>query len=229
MRIISKFHDFYDSLADGSDSNIWAREQSTILIDKNDLFFKQYGYGNPFPVEVAQVSLGKSWRSTEFIQFEMMILIFCGRIIPLWRCQDKISYSIDELRPFLGEQGCNLKELERWSFYSPFRIADKLFAGEVSPEVGNFNMTYKCPIILLRQYKGENRDLKFVMELNPCLKDLEFQRKINIVDTFQEVERYVFNDLVEMDSVTSTGNDKVIAASKGFGHKYAIRKEPRSN
>jgi hypothetical protein len=228
MRIISKFHDFYDSLADGSDSNIWTRRQSTIFIDKNDLFFKRYGFGNPFPVEAAQLNIGKSWLSRDFIQFEIMLLIFCGQLIPLWRCKDKTGYSIDGLRPFLAEQGYNPEDFGRWSFFSPFRIADKLFAGEVSPEVGTFNLKYKCPIILLRQYKGEDRNLRYVMEFNPCLKDLEFQRHINIVDTFQSLERFIFNELVNIDSVTSTGNDKVIAASKGFGHKYAFRKEPEN-
>jgi hypothetical protein len=100
MRIISKFHDFYDSLADGSDSNIWTRKQSTIYIDENDIFFKHYGYDNPFPVGMSEVNIGKFWSSQDYIKLEVMILIFCGRIIPLWRSKDKISYSIDNLRPF---------------------------------------------------------------------------------------------------------------------------------
>jgi len=227
MRIISKFHDFYDSLTDGADANIWTREQSTVFIDKNDLFFKRYGYGNPFPVGTRQLRDIMTRPEKETPELEAMILIFCGKIIPLWHCQNTFGYSLEALNPILAEQGLDEKKLAR-SYFSPLRTVKALFNGEVPPEVAGFNLKYKCPIILLREYRGDNRDLNFVMELNPCLKDLDFQRTMNIVETFQELERFIFNDLVETDNVTSTGDDKVIAACKGFGHKYAFRKEPEN-
>lgn len=227
MRIISKFHDFYDSLMNGSDSNVWIREQATIFIDKNDLFFKRYEFNNSCPVGTEEANVGKFLHPGEGIPVETMILIFCGQIIPRWRCKDATGYFLDELKHFLSEQGVKTEAPTYWCF-SPFRRANKLFAGEVPPEFATFNLKYKCPIILLRQYQGNNRDLRYVMELNPCLKDLEFMRIMNTVETFQELERFIFNDLVETDNVTSTGNDKVIAACKGFGHKYAFRKEPEN-
>lgn len=41
MRIISKFHDYYDVLNDGSDTDhIWKRETTSFLPDLNDPFYK---------------------------------------------------------------------------------------------------------------------------------------------------------------------------------------------
>ncbi len=228
MRIISKFHDFYDSLSNGSDSQIWTRQQSIIFIDENDTFFKRFGRTNPFPVEIAEAKIGHFWKSKEFIQFELMILIFCGKPIPLWQCQNTISYNLEMLRPFVAKCGFDLEKSKKWSWMNPFGIADKLQAGEIPRDVEKLNLEYKCPIILLREYKGENRNLMYVMEMNPCLRDLDFHLHSNLVDTFQELERFIFNELTNTDNVTATGNDKVIATSKGFGHKYAFRKEPHS-
>ncbi len=40
MRIISRFHDYYDGLNDGADTDhVWKRETSCFLVDRDDPFF----------------------------------------------------------------------------------------------------------------------------------------------------------------------------------------------
>lgn len=224
MRIISGFHDFYDSLMDGSDSNIWSRNQESVFIDQSDLLFKR----TRLPFGLFNTNVGDYIKPEKIIPVETMILIFCERLIPLWRCSNKIGYTFEGLKNLLASQRVDLEKTIRWGWFSLQMTAD-LFGGKISPDLATLNMKYKCPIILLRQYDGKNHNIRYVLELNPCLKDLEFQRIGNIVDTFQALERFIFNELLEVNHLTSTGNDKVIAACKGFGDKYAFRKEPQKN
>ena len=227
MRIISSFHDFYDSLMDGSDPNVWKRDQTTVFIDHNDLFFKRYTYKNRLPFGIFNATVGDWSHPERRIPVETMVLIFCGRTIPLWQCTSKIGYGIEGLKNLLASHG--VIEKAAWIllviFFSNYR---KMFNEGVSQELAALNLKYKCPVILLREFSGKERYISYVMELNPCLKNLDFQRIASITDTFQTLEHFIFNELVEVDHVTSTGNDKIIAAAKGFGHKYAFRKESQN-
>ena len=58
MRIISKFHDYYDVLNDGSDTDhVWKRETSSFLPDLNDPFYKTDNWENDLPHLLAEVSV----------------------------------------------------------------------------------------------------------------------------------------------------------------------------
>ncbi len=52
MRIISKFHDYYDVFGNASDtSHIWKREMSSFLPDMNDPFFQDTNWKYAMPIK----------------------------------------------------------------------------------------------------------------------------------------------------------------------------------
>ena len=64
--------------------------------------------------------------------------------------------------------------------------------------------------------------------INPKLSEIDFYKLMPPEQAYQMIEMYLFNTLmVETIKPVPVGNDKVIAASKGFTSKYSFRKEPR--
>lgn len=64
--------------------------------------------------------------------------------------------------------------------------------------------------------------------VNPKLSEIDFPKLMPPEQAYQMIEMYLFNTMmVETTKPVPVGNDKVIAASKGFTSKYSFRKEPR--
>ena len=92
MRIISRFHDYYDVLNDGSDANlIWKRETSSFLPDLNDPFYKTANWENGLPHLMDEVSIPKIGavyshdvlRRGDTDDYRRSLLLFCGDFIHL--------------------------------------------------------------------------------------------------------------------------------------------------
>ena len=65
MRIISKFHDYYDVLNDGTDTaHVWKRETTSFLPDLNDRFFqdRNWQYAMTHQMDAVASAVGKSAR-----------------------------------------------------------------------------------------------------------------------------------------------------------------------
>jgi len=76
-------------------------------------------------------------------------------------------------------------------------------------------------------FEVHNRWSKTVLVENPNLGTVEFFKVMPPVTIHQEISRFIGNDLAENRDAKVEMTDKVLAASKGFGHKYAFRKEPK--
>ncbi|MBD8088686.1 hypothetical protein IFT48_01755 [Pseudomonas fluorescens] len=76
----------------------------------------------------------------------------------------------------------------------------------------------------------EHRLVSFVaidrqIVLEPCLKDLNFQRMMGGVEAFQEIMMFISGVLGMLERETSVTEDKYIALSKGFDAR-SFRKDP---
>ena len=87
------------------------------------------------------------------------------------------------------------------------------------------NLKYKTPILTVTR----ERYGKFILTMNPILRDLNFQKQHDQFWTFQELERFLFNDMVEPKDPTINISDKIKAESHGFTDKYSFRKPPEEN
>ena len=79
------------------------------------------------------------------------------------------------------------------------------------------------PVYSFENY-GRRHGRKVVV--NPSLKDYMFQRIMDPWTAFQELSMYIGNNLAKELQGHDQISDEDMAAMKGFGHKYAFRKEP---
>ena len=221
MRIISKFHDFYDvGQRSMMDKECLYLRDTIELVGKEQVPQCCYAFEDEIPRH------GKQKKGS--IRFEIIGL--CGRIIPVlvvscskdaWdEYWTKHVYSIDQLH----ENAYEMKDIcERWLNREGFTR----FGWRIPAEGMNFVsleelfLRFRVPIFHVKfSYHGPK------LILNPSLKDLEFFRFIDPITTFQEIFRFMSNDLADIQEVKTNISDKDMAASKGFGHKYAFKSEP---
>lgn len=223
MRIISKFHDFYDvGQRSMMDTNvIYLREMTELRND--DVPTCCFSCKLDIPKQPGESYSGE-------VLFET--IGFCGDIIPVVRVQYpskdveggweyKYSYTMDQL----PEHAEPLKRnIQKWFKENTFvRSVDYPFM----PKIINFIrlkdlfLHFRVPIFHVKyDFYGS------VFVLNPSLKDADFARYKDPITTFQEVFRFMSNDLANVQEVDTNISDKDMAASKGFGHKYAFKTEP---
>jgi hypothetical protein len=80
---------------------------------------------------------------------------------------------------------------------------------------------HRCPIFVLKNIER----MSVTVELNPCLKDMQFYRYHDAHTAYQEISQYLGNELaVQKDPNVPVGNDVTLASSKGFD-KWSFRKE----
>lgn len=220
MRIISDFHDFYDGLSDGSDTKIWTRRTSVIDIDKNDPDFKYDWKSIPVIGTDSWYVRHGSYYTADY-DVELKILVFCGSLIPFWKTADGVGYEEENLRKKFMEVTGELISQRGYGYH--WDKVKRLFSLELPPVYKTLNLRYKTPILIL----ARERYGQFKITLNPQLKDLDFQKLHDSFWTFQELERYLFNDLVEPQAPAINISDKLKAETHGFTDKYSFRKPPR--
>ena len=244
MRIISKFHDYYDVLNDGSDTDhIWKRETTSFLPDLNDPFYKTDNWENDLPHLMAELSVPKIgavyqqdllWRG-DTDDYRRSLLLFCGEFHPLVRLPGCVCWDFEsfaqaaklEERPYRKRSWCYAKN-------KVFSNVRAMFTQEtILPRFRTLNLRLRCPIVLMdiqeqplgpiREHEPERYRVRFT--LNPCLAELGFERVIPPFDAYQKLESYLFNELAEQNDPPVEISDTIRRDSHGFD-QYSFRKEP---
>jgi hypothetical protein len=220
MKIISKNRDYYDSaIGYGIDKErIFVRKSSTHSLprDIDPIYIK-----------------GRKATKTRMINYTGYCLGYCGELIPIvllqWEKGNDHNYNhyygcstVDNYCYTADDVSKKAPDLPtRRTFYGPEPISSKEWwdsAVENMQRFKPFFKDYNCAYFLVA---GDE------VELYPNLERLCFARLKDPYTAYQEIATYLFNDLAGDTKVhVPTGDDKVVAASKGFGHKYAFRKEP---
>jgi len=220
MRIISDFHDYYDGLSDGADTQIWTRRTSVVDIDKNDPDFKYDWKSIPVIGTDSWYVRHGNYYSTDY-DVGLNVLVFCGRLIPYWESPDALGYESGSLRQKFTEVTGEPFSPKRYGYH--WSKVKRLFALDLPAMYKTLNLKYKTPILtLVRERYGQ-----FRITLNPSLKELDFQKIHDPFWTFQELERFLFNDMVEPQDPSINITDKLKAESHGFNGKYSFRKPPQ--
>jgi hypothetical protein len=104
----------------------------------------------------------------------------------------------------------------RW--YYAYDIIENFLGWSVG-ELDSFYQTYYTPIFMFR---------KEVMTINPCLKNLQFQKVIDSHQAFQTIEQFLFGVLITPDKpILNISNEDTII-KHGFDTKWSFRKESAS-
>lgn len=239
MLIVSKFRDFYDSIAyqKGIDKTIvYQRELKEMVYNPDKELSYTFNKIADFPY---YASYEYSNPENRDVILKTFIIGFCGKIYPICKRTDFVknpnsnSYDkLDRIESYVFELDniksmfYNIEKIKRDSWYKN-RI-DKEFAYLEDfinrPSVLELFFTYKTPIFkFVTSTDAIKRGENFV--LNPILKDIEFYKCMDTYQIFQELEMYISGVLGVNEPPVIEISEKDKVASKGFD-KFSFRKEP---
>ena len=232
MRIISKFHDYYDAvMKSGQDrSLLYLRKKEEIELKD----VKKEGRLPEFPhLRAAGQYAGYGFNSVRATAY---LIGFCGKIYPVVylttghydgsKLIETYCYKIEEVDEFIAT---NYKKREvdgyqgkdRWNRDWPYgkrRIYFQEFFDEVKDKQGKYTeffLKWAVPIFILTENK---------LILNGSLKDYEFFRLFNPYSAFQELQMYL-GGLANPEKPIPHVSDKDLLEGKGF-NKWSFRKPP---
>ena len=254
MKIISKFHDYYDiGLSYGVDPMIvYDRKKKTISIDHSTT--KREKNENTKHFEIARnifsginrkyLSLFNRWRKSEINDLLIQscgCICFCGEIHPFLECvvtsmdqsyyrksTVQYVYSLNTLDKLIEESGSK-------------RTYDKYFNSDKSEyTVGRSNYdvffnhskkaSYESLVDLHIEYDSpifiyEYESTQFNTIINPMLKKYEFYKVYDAYTTFQNLSMFMSGILGSKENKTVNVEDNDLKYMKGFDEK-SFRKEP---
>ena len=232
MRILSKFHDYYDSaMAHGVDrSLVYARETKVTALDL---------FHHPFlaPCEFHHVGIRCEYKISAFL------LVIAGKTHPGLRCERLAGpwvtepevrhiYVKEQAHALLAEWGLahlspEETKLSRRRFFYHSKTLDHVFA-PIAPEVAKAIGDWAVRDKVVLAHISPRRDWRGVVEvsLNPCLKDLEFFRVMDAFATFQELSAWIGGVLTNNPEPIPV-SDKVRIQQRGFD-EWSFRKLPAS-
>jgi hypothetical protein len=233
MKIFSKFHDYYDSVLKFSqteeDGVVYQREPEEIIFNINQSEIKEVGDTRHFKCEHIKFVgfCGKvypviciDFRDTEDSKVETFFVgvddsKFIERLTNYRKKMSRNQYSFDnyEIDWLLNNLPAD-SWWKRYTFITPFKLED-------------FFIKYETPIFLFEQLEWRythNSQNRWRLTKNVCLKDFGFQKIVDPFTAFQEISMFFNSTLTNLKTpVMPVGDDKVLAASKGFD-KWSFRK-----
>lgn len=243
MLIVSKFRDFYDSVAyqKGVDKTlVYKRELKELKFDPDDRLKNHkmlYSYGRDKAFPSFNSNNYSSWmrRSAGDFKLETFIIGFCGKIYPVCKRTDVIKNEtgIEDVVSYIYTYDKILEQFE--TVYKGKN--DDWWKSRLSEELSYFKTycerndvkelfyQYKSPIFTIDNLIDNIRDNKNLI-LNPCLKDFEFYKCMDTYQVFQELEMYIGGVLGSNGKDTVEVSDESKIVGKGFDLKTSFRKEP---
>jgi hypothetical protein len=251
MRIIGKYKDFYDScLGYGRDENLTYVRDQRIFTPDSAIGDRVWGFKcderKNFTMSYPAPWDDHHWPATEIKakKFEYKVrpglIGFCGMIYPYIavaeknypgyaeRYRENFFYDHAVFTEFMKQ----LKILPKGYFDKP--EARKYWAYNRFCDAGVKNFFERVEEIDIFFDLGDPsfaitvHDYKTVVQTNPILKDFQFGRVFDAFGCFQELSMFLGGVLGEAHPPTVEISDEEMAKKKGFGHKYAFKKEPES-
>jgi hypothetical protein len=239
MKLISKQHDYYDSVFQQystEDKNVFIRKQDTLHLDC-------YPCLNSFSEA--------RYRKKEY-KFHMGIVGFCGVLYPYLRVteyhverpyevvSENYAYSVEDMEKFIdgyADQKLKISNTSRYlnvrSMYSKGNYYDqveslfekkllsKFFKGIYFNKDHEYNDIFEEQKVAYFKITDGSKNVS----LYPLLKDLQFYKVFDAFSAYQTIENYLCNILVKPDDpYIAPVDDKVKAESHGFD-QFSFRKE----
>lgn len=237
MRIISKFHDYYDGVAkQGVDKTIvylreslrydFIRNQNTqAKLDLPDVVYKYFSLNIPN---------SRAYQNDK-LTLTYMVLGFCGKLYPLVEIHSHSSYvgsqveeydyaySIEELQDILkSKYKTQLSENKRrFSFLRSSHDLVALFSQDLS-KLEKYFMEYNCPTFLFFDKTPERIPC---IATNVCLKTVQFFKQKDTFTCFQDISMYVSGVLRSPTPEMIKISDEDKLSKHGFD-EWSFRKLP---
>lgn len=227
MKLISKFHDYYDTPFRQSavdPKHLFKRETTEMLINFS---------GSRYVFRTLKIDSTMKYFSAGCIGF-------CGKLYPFIKYHelgkpDEYSYSVEELEKKYSKQ---LPNPSKSSYYNSLNLRPWLSNGSIKDWKEEYILhndkillnifdKYKTAYFVIDPTLGDNyayyKNPKFPIILYPRLKDYQFFKVFDTYQTFQCIEQFLTNNLVKPDMIEIKIPDKLKAESKGFD-KWSFRK-----
>ena len=237
MRIISKFKDYYDGAVgyDTDTSRVYVRETHMFEFDGIDSSHINF---NGYSFNIAVVGFcGK----------------LCPVLIPYSRdsLEDKeFIYNTEQFQKYVDIPGKADSSLRYFGYDYDLKFIQGVLSDDfitvlnsrhrLSPGLNKLSeafIKYKTPIffIKLKQKRHSytyapsgssiiDKEASHII-INPCLKDIGFQRVMDTVTTYQCIDMYLHNELCDKDNPDIDPiSDKLKAEAHGF-NKFSFRKD----
>lgn len=220
MFIVSKFHDYYDSVMRQGMDKTCVYKRETVAVPYNI----KGGWKSSDVMDELHTSRGydkrNGWTTNKYV------IGFCGELYPLvhiekydtrtYKNEEHFFYTEKEYNEFFG-----IKKVQKHWYRKPMSY----FFDPVNwKKCKKYFVDYKCPVFILKKTNGYGSRADII--LNPPLKDYKFVTQKDPYTTFQEI--YMFMSGV----IGSTGphlveiSDKIRAQKHGFD-KWSFRKPPK--
>lgn len=235
MKIISKFHDYYDYLTCYSDKNVFYRKFETIPVNDER---KQIYWSDDVGFNSLRV----------YINF--CNLFFCGKDYPFvsvyynsYENRRKFStkYFFNELEyyDFIVELNNQIVSNPEFKYAFRFRNIKTLlqecfrknsFSDEIIPR-NKYKEFFPILDYVEKEWLRTIFPAAYLIVKHheivkyPKLDELGFYNIVSAEEAYQEIEYYLFNVLNKSDADVPVGTDVEILESKGFDRKNSFRKE----
>ena len=241
MRIISDFHDYYDSVqsAGQDQSVVYMRSRKEVALNRDSYPFPVFGQ-----------TLPPSWRwQCRGVKVDQFAIGFCGKVYPILRLSYQLKpeskstsvvcFNLGDVDAFI-ERNYKRHEIDayrskprRWRFSDSwdrgqrrekFKEFFDLFAVKQSAFAEIF-IANQSPIFVASVTAGEAwRSNGYKIVFNGSLKELEFFRIVDTFTAFQELQMY-FGATAQPNRPIPAVSDEDLASAKGFD-KWSFRKPP---
>jgi len=220
MRIISKFRDYYDGVQgmDLEKDDVWVRKQSkTGFKNIRTNGFNYYNYSSYlFGIDVVyDKTLGG-------IKFSNGVIGFCGNIIPFLNIGGYICFTEEDAYNHKPDFIVSRYKRDEYTFNKHVKAA---FLDQSYERFQHIFSDYDCPSFRIQCTSMNLNECE--LTINPTLNDSGFFKLKDSYTAYQDISMYVFGVLGNRNDKTVTISDEDMKKQKGFGHKYAFKKEPK--
>ena len=236
MKLISKFHDFYDScLSLGIDETIFfqretkeikCEETKTRFYIKDELYSIEHGY----------------WRRKlgEYNINNINVLHFCGKQIPFikvsiqdcYSTREHISYcyNIKQVEAFISKY-CDKSQIEKFYQKDKEYRSKKRYRSSEFEKISKWFIDFtKDETILDDYFKYESPyflKTKKEIIINPCLSNYEFYKNMGAFETFQEISMFISGVMGGQVPKMIEISDTIRLQKKGFDSVTSFRNMKR--
>jgi hypothetical protein len=249
MRIISKFHDYYDSVMSYGQDESCIYLRKTVEYDLREKSNPQLIKDIKEIIDKHAKKPEKSWRSgnitrlstinTKHYKYEIepFNVLFCGKLykgVSIDRSSQKTDtychgettylYSSDAVKSYMEKHGIPNEDIKAWwhkNKLTTYSIVESYFKEITQPDL-NWMIANKVICIL----DSERADGVDIITVNPCLRNVQFYKVFEAYSAFQELDMWVSGTLAYPQNEMVEIDDKYKVQQHGFDEKYGFRKRP---
>ena len=231
MRIISKFHDYYDTaMGLGTEfSKVYCRvltqlDERLPLDRRRSTLFVETG----IPTIHEEHNAG-----ADSATMDSFLVLFAGKLYPGLKVKRMLSeaqyfYNIDSLVTYLAANRMGYFIRETPNRYHRARTKSDNIKDHLELRGSEILLGYAIDskiVVALEEYKPNNRSGR-ILTVNPNLSDIQFQKVFSPYEAFQELSMWIGGVLTEPDLPTlMTDKQKII--SHGFDINKSFRKDKK--